>query len=166
MNCNILEKAPCSVGIFIDRKVLHGSVSVLKSQTLYLVAVLYMGGNDDGETLAYGARMAEHPQVNLTVIRFLQFGCDSARERKLDNDVTDEFKRKNAHNNRIKYREEVLRDGEGVAAVIRELGNIFNLMMVGRHHKADSRLLSGLNEWNECPELGIVGDMLASPDLK
>ncbi|KAF5194867.1 Cation/H(+) antiporter [Thalictrum thalictroides] len=87
MNCNILEKAPCSVGIFIDRKVLHGSVSVLKSQTLYLVAVLYMGGNDDGETLAYGARMAEHPQVNLTVIRFLQFGCDSARERKLDNDV-------------------------------------------------------------------------------
>ncbi|PIA37505.1 hypothetical protein AQUCO_03000230v1 [Aquilegia coerulea] len=166
MNCNILEKAPCSVGIFINRNILSGSLSIIKSRACYRVAVLFMGGNDDGETLAYGARMAEHPQVNLTVIRFLQFGCDNARERKFDNDVIDEFKRNTAHNKRIEYREELVRDGEGLATVIKDFGRRFDLIMVGKHHKRDSRLLSGLNEWNECPELGIVGDMLASPDFK
>ncbi|KAF9599256.1 hypothetical protein IFM89_036554 [Coptis chinensis] len=166
MNRNILEKAPCSVGIFVDRTILNGSLSVLASRSFYRVAVIFMGGIDDVEALAYGIRMVEHPQVNLTILRFLAFGCDNARNRKLDNDLIDEFRANTAYNRKIEYREEVVKDGEGLSAVIKDIGKIFDLVMVGRHHIKETRLLSGLTEWNECPELGIVGDMLASPDFK
>ncbi|PIA61913.1 hypothetical protein AQUCO_00200124v1, partial [Aquilegia coerulea] len=166
MNRNILEKLPCSVGIFIDRNVQSGSLSVLTSRAFYCVGVIFMGGADDGEALAYGARMAEHPQVNLTIIRFLVFGCDNARDRKFDNDVIDEFKFNTAYNKRIEYRDEVVRDGEGFSLALKELGKGYDLVLVGRHQKTETPLLSGLTDWNECPELGIVGDMLASTDFK
>ncbi|MCD9645901.1 hypothetical protein HAX54_035257 [Datura stramonium] len=37
-------------------------------------------------------------------------------------------------------------------------------LVLGKHHQ-DSPLLMGLGEWSECPELGVVGDFLASPDV-
>ncbi|KAF9609787.1 hypothetical protein IFM89_018235 [Coptis chinensis] len=79
------------------------------------------------------------------------------RNRKPDNDLIDEFRANTAYNRKIEYREEVVKDGEGLSAVIKDIGKIFDLVMVGRHHIKETRLLSGLTEWNECPELGIVG---------
>ncbi|KAA8539525.1 hypothetical protein F0562_026217 [Nyssa sinensis] len=164
MNIKVLDRAPCSVGILIDRGILTGSMSNLNSQSEYQVAVIYIGGSDDIEALYYGARMAKHYNVTLTVMRFLLFGRDNARERKLDNDLIDAFRNANAGNEGFLYHEEVVRNGVGVASCIRELENSFDLMIVGRHHR-ESPILLGLETWSECPELGVVGDMLASPDF-
>ncbi|CAL8126123.1 unnamed protein product [Prunus armeniaca] len=164
LNINVLEKAPCSVGILIDRGVLGGSVSMLASRYICHVAVIFIGGADDTEALAYGARMARHPSVDLTVARFLLFGEENSKDRKRDSDMLEEYRVANGDNERFVVVEEVVRDGARLSAVIRSMVDCFDLMLVGRHHQ-DSPLLSGLGEWSECPELGIVGDMLASPDF-
>ncbi|XP_059627070.1 cation/H(+) antiporter 15-like [Cornus florida] len=164
MNLNVLNRAPCSVGIFIDRGVLRGSLSIISSQSIYNVLVIYIGGADDGEALSYSARMAKHENVTVTVMRFLLFGSDSARERKLDNDLIDEVCYANIGNKGFLYREEVVRDGVGLASSITGFENGYDLFIVGRSHQ-ESPILSGLDAWSECTELGVIGDMLASTDF-
>ncbi|KAK7307886.1 hypothetical protein VNO77_41330 [Canavalia gladiata] len=70
VNKRVLEHAPCSVGIFVDRG-LGGTSHVSESNVSYSVAVFFFGGGDDREALAYGSRMAEHPGIRLMVIRFI-----------------------------------------------------------------------------------------------
>ncbi|KAM7494747.1 hypothetical protein LguiB_029356 [Lonicera macranthoides] len=164
MNLKVLEQAPCTVGILVDRGILNGSISILANQTPFNVAIVYIGGPDDVETLAYGNRMARKENVVVTVIRFLLFGCDNARDRKFDNDRIEEVRRAHAGSRRFAYIEEVVRDGVGLASCMRGLEDGFDLMIVGKYH-SDSLLLLGLDAWNEHPELGVVGDMLASPDF-
>ncbi|KAK6227735.1 hypothetical protein QUC31_006816 [Theobroma cacao] len=164
LNINVLEKAPCSVGILIDRGVLNGFVSA-RTSSKFQVAVLFIGGPDDMESLAYGCRMVKHESVNLTVIRFLLFGGENSKDRKNDSHLINEHRQDNMGNERFLYVEEVLRDAEGLSSYIRGAIAHFHLILVGRYHP-QSPLLEGLGEWSECPELGIVGDMLASPDYK
>ncbi|KAK9156299.1 hypothetical protein Sjap_003779 [Stephania japonica] len=167
MNITIFEKAPCSVGILVDRNVQQRSMSLLAGHSTYRIGVIFTGGLDDGEVLAYGARMARHHRVHLTIIRYLAFGCDNARERKVDNDTMDEFRRQNADNGQIRYKEEVVKNGEGLAEQMKGLGDNYDYLIVGRHQRKESQLFYGLDEqWSECPELGIIGDMLASPDYE
>lgn len=69
VNLKVLLHAPCSVGILIDRGI--GIRSQSSSDVDQNVAVLFFGGPDDREALAFGYRMAEHPGVKLTVFRFV-----------------------------------------------------------------------------------------------
>nr|POE55467.1 cation/h(+) antiporter 15 [Quercus suber] len=164
MNLKVLESAPCSVGILIDRGVLNGSMSLVVGHPLYHVAVIYLGGVDDAEALAYGARMTDNEKVDLTVVRFLIFGAENTKDRKHESDLINEYREANAGNDRFVIVEEVVRNGVDLSTSIREMADCFDLILVGRHHQ-DSPLLYGLGDWSECPELGVIGDMLASPDL-
>ncbi|KAF8390683.1 hypothetical protein HHK36_025210 [Tetracentron sinense] len=168
VNNNVLNKAPCSVGILVHQGLLIGSWSALASRSPYRVAVLFLGGADDREALALGARMAGHPNVNLTMVWLLENGninSHDTRERKLDNEVVGEFRLSMARNDRVMYIEEVVMDGSGTAAVLRSMENNYELIMVGRHHDKGSPLTSGLTDWNEYTELGVIGDILASTDF-
>ncbi|MFQ6625245.1 hypothetical protein Gotur_006024, partial [Gossypium turneri] len=49
VNCSVLDRSPCSVGILIDR------------------------GKDDREALTLAKRMARDPRVKLTVIRLIAY---------------------------------------------------------------------------------------------
>ncbi|KAM3375860.1 cation/H(+) antiporter 15-like [Capsicum galapagoense] len=164
INSKVIKKAPCSVGILVDRGILKGSMAILNNQGGYHIAVVYIGGPDDAESLAYGARLARHQNVSITLIRFLMFGYDNARERKLDNSLIEAVRYENSTNENFIYEERVTRDGVGLSASLRTLEDRFDLIVVGRHHE-DSPLLVGLGEWSECPELGVVGDFLASLDV-
>ncbi|KAL2541817.1 Cation/H(+) antiporter 15 [Abeliophyllum distichum] len=164
MNIKVLEKAPCSVGILVDRGNLTGSLSILNTQSIYRVAVIYIGGPDDAESLYYGARMGRHNNVTLTLVRYLLFGSDNARERKQDNILIDDVRQAHNGNHNFIYQEQLVKDGVGLTASLRALENHFDLMIVGRNHQA-SQILMGLGAWSECPELGVVGDMLASTDI-
>ncbi|CAH9139701.1 unnamed protein product, partial [Cuscuta epithymum] len=164
MNCKVMEKAPCTVAILVDRGILTGSLTIINNQSMYNVAMIYIGGTDDAEALCYGARMARHNNVNLTVLRFLLFGNDNARERRFDNDIIEAARYANIGNQHFKYHEHVVRDGEGFVASLRSMEDVFDLLLVGRSHQ-DSPLLEGIGAWMECPELGAVGDFLASSDF-
>ncbi|XP_071934427.1 cation/H(+) antiporter 15-like isoform X2 [Coffea arabica] len=165
MNAQVIEKSPCSVAVLVDRTTLRGSRTILNGQSSYHVAVIFIGGADDAESLSYAARMVMHPHVSLTVFRFLLLGSDNMRERKIDNNLIDEIRHVNIGNERFAYQEEIVRDSVGLAASATRLGGSFDLILVGRNHQ-ESPLLEGLGAWIGCPELGVIGDMLAEPDFE
>ncbi|XP_077220708.1 cation/H(+) antiporter 15-like isoform X2 [Tasmannia lanceolata] len=167
VNPNILENAPCSVGVLVDRGGVGNTMWATQDNFSYSIAIIFLGGNDDREVLAYASRMAEHPQVSLTVVRFLQTNTkeDSKRDMQFDDKLLEEFRYRNAANERVVYREEVVQDGPEMVTVMRSMGNGYDLMMTGRKQSSKSELLNGLSEFSESPELGVVGDILASPDF-
>ncbi|CAN0890994.1 Cation/H(+) antiporter 15 [Linum grandiflorum] len=79
VNKNLMATATCSVGILVDRGLGSNkdrstvqSVSQPQSQQSILnFAVIFIGGPDDREALAYGWRMAKSPTVNFTVLRLI-----------------------------------------------------------------------------------------------
>ncbi|KAJ1401144.1 Sodium/solute symporter superfamily [Sesbania bispinosa] len=166
MNMKVLERAPCSVGILVDRGILggSGSVSHLFTKPIYHVGVFFIGGADDAEALAYSSRMCRHKSVNVKVIRFLQFGSENSIDRRRESDIIDEYRHLNYANRRFETIDELIRDGVDMSLSIRKLIETFDLVIVGREHPKSS-LFEGYEEWSECPELGILGDMLASQDF-
>lgn len=189
VNMNVLANAPCSVGILVDRG-LNGSTRMSANQVSHQVAVLFFGGPDDREALAYAGRMSEHPGVNLTVMRFipgddamdtasvggammpepgdsrvLTISVDNEKEKRLDNEYINEFRMRNANDESIMYIEKVVNNGEETVAAIRSIDSLHDLFIVGRGQGMISPLTAGLTDWSECPELGAIGDLLASSDF-
>ncbi|PIA51010.1 hypothetical protein AQUCO_01100076v1 [Aquilegia coerulea] len=164
VNCNVLEKSPCSVGILIDRGLLGGIKFVLANWLSYHVAVVFLGGADDREALALGARMSEHPTIELTVIQFLaHYRVDSDPvERSLDDEMVNDFKYKCAYNNRVVYIEEdQVKNGIGVINVFEAMADRYELIILGRRHDENSPLILELTEWNKS-ELGTMGDIFTT----
>lgn len=66
------------------------------------------------------------------------------------------------------YKEEFVKDGEGMVDIIRMTLRSFDIILVGRRvlgGQAESILTQGVSMWSEVPELGCIGEMLASKDL-
>lgn len=73
VNQRVLKGAPCSVAVLVDRG--FGNVG---SQTpgpitniAQRVCIVFFGGPDDREALELGGRMADHPAVKVTVVKFV-----------------------------------------------------------------------------------------------
>ncbi|MFQ6647529.1 hypothetical protein Gotur_021794 [Gossypium turneri] len=189
VNQNLLANAPCSVGILVDRG-LSGSTRLAANEVAHHVAVLFFGGPDDREALAYGWRMCENTGTSLTVLRFvasdeslasttelpphmqdqddpriLTAETDGAQEKRFDEDYLNEFRTKSAENELVVYAEQVVNNGEETVAVIRSLDIQHDLFIVGRGQGMSSPVTTGLTDWSECPELGAIGDILASSDF-
>lgn len=172
LNNNVLENAPCSVGIFIDRGNMNKSRFLIELPSQYQVAVLFFGGADDREALAYARRMSRHPSVTLTVIRFIttsgssEIVGGSERSTMLDAEILNYFKYKNHSHNRVSYRELAVNNASDLISIASSMGSSYNLIMVGRHHR-DSRIMLQLKNWiPKCGEIGAVGEILASSDFK
>lgn len=59
-----------------------------------------------------------------------------------------------------------MKDGAETALIVREMVDEFDLIIVGRHWGVEFPQTSGLKEWTELPEMGVVGYILSSSDLK
>ncbi|XP_058077282.1 cation/H(+) antiporter 19-like [Magnolia sinica] len=171
VNQNVLHHAPCSVGILIDRG-LGGTTQISASDVSFNVVALFFGGRDDHEVLAYGARIAEHPGIQLTVLRFVAEAGKSlmgsnddnisinieADERMADEECILKFLT-TAGNESISYEEKEVGSKEDIVAIL-ETMNRYNLFLVGRiPHVAP------LTDRTDCPELGPVGCFLASSEF-
>ncbi|KAF2303743.1 hypothetical protein GH714_022006 [Hevea brasiliensis] len=187
VNQNVLANSPCSVGILVDRG-LSGSTRLATNQLSHHIAVLFFGGPDDREALSYAWRMSAHPGISLTVMRFIA-GEDAAqparqcsgdtndpriltvetqdqREKQIDEEYINEFRMYNANEESVFYTERVVNNGEETVAAIRAMDiNAHDLFVVGRGQGMISPLTAGLTDWSECPELGAIGDLLASSDF-
>lgn len=171
INRRVLEHAPCSVGIFVDRG-LGGPAHVSASNVSSIVTLLFFGGPDDREALAYGIRIAEHPGISLVVIRFLldhklkgveNSSIDMNGNSSLDELLLGEIRQKTNDEGSIKYEERQVKNGAEIADVIREFSRC-NLFLVGRApDNRVSRCFCGRN--SDCPELGPIGSLLTSPDF-
>ncbi|KAA8520915.1 hypothetical protein F0562_011588 [Nyssa sinensis] len=142
VNWRVLEHAPCSVGILVDRG-LGGTTHITASNVRSVITVLFFGGHDDREALAYGMHMAEHPGVNLVVIRFIvdpnvageivKLDMDNSNtvERSEDEEFLAECKEKILEDSTIKYEERVVSSAAETVEAIRSC-SLCNLFLVGR----------------------------------
>ncbi|XP_059429300.1 cation/H(+) antiporter 3-like [Corylus avellana] len=165
LNCNMLELAPCSIGILVDGGYLgHQMVS---SQSLCSVAMFFLGGNDDQEALAFANRMANHSKIALTVVHFVASDTegDTRLDKLFDNEILNHIKLNNVGNEYVIFQERIVKDGAQTALIVRGMMNEYDLIIVGRRHNVETSQTSGLAEWSEFPELGIMGDLLVSLNL-
>ncbi|XP_052206879.1 cation/H(+) antiporter 19 [Diospyros lotus] len=187
VNQRVLRHAPCTVGILIDRG-LGGTTQVAASDVSYTVVVPFFSGQDDCEALAYGVRMAEHPGIQLTVVRFKAPPGKSlttisedgfpvnvvgiqAKEKSSkinssgrDDDSDEAFlsecmARKKDESTTISYEEKVVASRTDIVEALKSM-NKFNLFLVGR-----SQPMASLVERSDSPDLGPVGSFLASSEF-
>ncbi|GLT26796.1 hypothetical protein SLA2020_018380 [Shorea laevis] len=169
-NLNVLAHAPCSIGIFVDKAYLRNPLLARSFRgSLYSFVVLFMGGADAREALAYADRMVANPDVCLTVVRFLSYNNegDNEMEKKLDDGVVTWFWVKNEGNERMVYREVVVKNGEETLAAIQAMNDgSCDLWVMGRKQGINPVLLEGLSDWSQNQEeLGVLGDYIASADF-
>ncbi|KAL6340550.1 hypothetical protein AAG906_010458 [Vitis piasezkii] len=172
-NQKVLRHATCTVAILVDRVPQH-------------VAILFFGGPDDREALAYGRSMGMHPHVNLTVIRFLPESSKDhdagmriasyrdevlmsipgrENENEEDNAFLANFYNRYVTSGRVGYVEKYVDNGEQTVNALRQMGDMYSLFIVGKGGRGQCPITIGMSDWEECPELGTVGDLLASADF-
>ncbi|KAM0002801.1 putative cation/H+ exchanger, sodium/solute symporter superfamily [Helianthus debilis subsp. tardiflorus] len=186
INQNVLANSPCSVGILVDRG-LSAATKIAGNQIAHHIAVVFIGGPDDREALAFAWRMSAYPGNTLTVMRFvvgtenpeqpsssnrvqndprvLTVVTDSDRDKQEDEEFINQFKTRIANEGSIIYTERVVNNGEETVAAIRSVDPVHDLFIVGRGQGVASSLTAGMTDWSECPELGAIGDLLASSDF-
>jgi hypothetical protein len=166
VNQKVLNKAPCSIGVLIDRSQMRGNLSVIHEKCFCEIAMIFLGGADDQEALAYAMRIAEHSNIRLTVI-WVRFNLQQ-KQYNIKNPYIDLMEHVRYTSNlvdKVFFKEEIVEDGAGTTSVICRMEGYFTLVIVGRHHVANSPCVMGLTEWCELPELGPVGNLLATSDF-
>ncbi|PKU66908.1 cation/H(+) antiporter 15 [Dendrobium catenatum] len=160
LNQSVLAAAPCSVAILIDR----GLPAPSRHGVTRKAALFFLGGPDDREALAFASRIAGHSQFSLTVLRLInQIRSD---ESVLDDEYITEFRIQYVGDNSVAYTEIEAESAEDTVAALRSLvDGRHDLYIVGKECGVGSPLTAGLTDWSECPELGPIGDLLASPDF-
>lgn len=187
VNKHVMDNAQCSVAIFVD----HGLSSTLthvgsnnQSPIERHFCMLFIGGPDDREALAYALRVSRNPRNSLTVIRLFPSegdnvvdnqsiigqegggagggGGDEEGLKAVDNECIKEFKLEARNYPSIEFVEEVIDTLDEVLNLIGDLERKSDIFIVGRGQDTSSPLTTGLSDWCECPELGPLGDILVS----
>lgn len=172
LNCQMLGCNPCSVGILVN-KGLGRCLGYDSFSCDVHVAVIFTGGHDDREALAFATRMLMHRSVHVTLLRLVarcpQEYVEDMLERKLDEALIKEFWIKGMEDPRAKYCEEAVSDPMSTLNAVRSLGDCYNLVITGRESSGIMTIfeqsLDTLTIWGENPELGIIGDFIASGDF-
>ncbi|GAB4828070.1 hypothetical protein Ancab_034985 [Ancistrocladus abbreviatus] len=178
VNRKVLRAAPCSVAILVDRG-LGSTYKVSRSHVSLNVAVIFIGGKDDREALAYAGRVAHHTGVKLTVIRFLLDtdaegsstlasrargrAEEQEEEMKLDDECFADFYEKLIAQGLVSYIEKHLVNSAQAYSTLQSMEGQYGLFIVGRGGRVNSVLTVGMNDLEQCPELGPLGDILSGP---
>nr|XP_004296048.2 PREDICTED: cation/H(+) antiporter 24 [Fragaria vesca subsp. vesca] len=168
VNTNVLAHSPCSVAVLVDKGHLRHPLMAFRGHSDLHFVMLFLGGADAREALCLADRMVGNPKVLLTVIRFLSYNFegDIEMEKKMDDGVVTWFWVKNERNDRVSYREVVVKNGAETVGAIQALDDHnCDVWIVGRKQGINPVLLEGLSNWSENQELGIIGDFLSSDDF-
>uniref|UniRef100_A0ACD5YK57 Uncharacterized protein n=1 Tax=Avena sativa TaxID=4498 RepID=A0ACD5YK57_AVESA len=174
LNVNVQSCSPCTVGILVDRGL---SIPAGGTGSVYRVAALFFGGRDDREVVALANRMARNRAVDLTVLRFVQKGragsytaseFDALKERKADDGCFREFldRASVAGGAGVEYCERGVFNANEMVAEIRNVDAAGKDLFVVGKTPGGAGLTAGMADWSECPELGPIGDLLASKDFQ
>ncbi|KAI3953007.1 hypothetical protein MKX01_028699 [Papaver californicum] len=183
VNRKVFRCAPCSVGVLVDRG-LGKTIERWSATSVALqVAVLFIGGKDDREALAYASQIAQHPGVNLTAVRFLQdeekalskakkrtayAKAMDEKEMNLDNEYFASFYEKQVALRKVGYLEKHVGSGKEIVSILKLLENQHSFFIVGRGGRGcriTSFLESGVGDSEESPDLGPIGEILADSDF-
>ncbi|CAN1252880.1 Cation/H(+) antiporter 4 [Linum perenne] len=166
LNMRILDTAPCSVGILYDRaRHLQRPSSVLSSSRS--VCMIYLGGRDDQEAISLAKRMVADQCVHLTIIHMVV--KEDAQNADREGDIVLRgFLQETAEHLNVQYLEKFVSDGSETIKLVTSIASQYDLFVVGRRSDIDidSPQIGGLANWSEFPELGLIGDLLASNDVQ
>ncbi|KAL8129738.1 hypothetical protein V2J09_018893 [Rumex salicifolius] len=181
VNQRVLKHAPCSVSVLVDR-------GLRLSEKRVSVGVVFFGGPDDREALAFVGRMTDHPTVKVVVIRFIDQTIQQRKtielfpaseksheysysfstavmnheeERALDEAAMAEFMRK-CDGTTMEYTE---RTAVNLVEDVLDIGRShdYDLIVVGRGRFPSTAVAAAAAHLTaEHPELGPIGDILAS----
>ncbi|CAN1336267.1 Cation/H(+) antiporter 15 [Linum perenne] len=177
VNKNLLVNATCSVGILVDRGLgSNKDRSNVQSGPMSTYAVIFIGGPDDREALAFGWRMAKSPNVSFTLLRLISDHDDDQtmskmptrskkEEKEIDDEYVNEFRFRTMHEETINYVEKVVKTGEEVIGTIGRAVHGFDLYILGQRKNTAPSVMAGLSEWTECEELGVLGDTLLASEF-
>ncbi|GMN47578.1 hypothetical protein TIFTF001_016744 [Ficus carica] len=189
VNQRVLKHAPCSVAVLIDRGLGNAGDKTPGPNTYAItqqVCIVFFGGPDDREALELCGRMVEHPAVKVTVVRFVEkegmekegillrpspnksievsYSFSTAKmnrekEKELDETAVAEFRSR--WDGMAEYTEKVANNiVQGVLAI--GCSREYDLIVVGKG-RFPSKMVAELAERQaEHPELGPIGDILAS----
>lgn len=170
VNYNILAYAPCTVGIMVRRN--NFSHRMICTVTLphfsYTVALIFFGGDDDREALTLADRMLGHPCVSMTVLRIVYAETDQDRNNPsshLDDILFTEFREKNSGNACVAFNDVSAGNPVEVINAVNLLTDPYDLVIVGKKPSSSARFEEEVGNWMEYPELGVIGDMIASSDF-
>ncbi|XP_045825853.1 cation/H(+) antiporter 4-like [Trifolium pratense] len=162
LNCSVLERSPCSVGILVTR-------GIRQTDSLFRLALVFLGGRDDREALCLANRAAQDPNVELVIYHIVDKKRTSEDmenlETRLDIAMLKDSKISHSGLGNVAYEVIEVEGGSQTIDVLRQMGEEHDFIIVGRRHGIKSPQTYGLQEWSEFPELGPVGDILASSDL-
>ncbi|KAF0934501.1 hypothetical protein E2562_025607 [Oryza meyeriana var. granulata] len=196
LNQRVLQRAPCTIGILVERRLLAGDViDVGAAEAVSHVVAVFLGGPDDREAVAYATRLAAHPSVSVTVVRFLparagtkddeEDGGTKSRARALrpcggamavseddeeasmaDEEFMADVYARLVVPGHVEYTERYVSNGAETVNSLSSMMRAYSLFVVGKGGGAAGMTsgMGGLLE-EECPELGPVGEVLASDDF-
>ncbi|XVF34304.1 hypothetical protein REPUB_Repub18cG0048000 [Reevesia pubescens] len=170
LNCEILERAPCSVGILVEgwrhlRRFNSRDTLSSDNSSSYSIAVVFLGGKDDREALALAKRMSQDRSVSLTVIRLKAANSLGAILAENDRILDDVMLRNIKESVYMTYVEEQVNSGPETSTFLRSIVDEHQLIIVGRGYNREAPQTVGLEEWSEFPEIGVIGDLLSSADF-
>ncbi|RVW98763.1 Cation/H(+) antiporter 20 [Vitis vinifera] len=154
VNQRVLKNSPCSVAVLVDRGFGSGPQQTRgpTSTVTQRICILFFGGPDDREALELGARMAEHPAVKVTVIRFVE---KDGVGRDCDGGVQEQVGRVGG------VRREGGEQRRGGSVGNRKSGD-YDLVVVGKGRFPSTMVAELAERQAEHAELGPIGDILAS----
>ncbi|KVI08764.1 Cation/H+ exchanger [Cynara cardunculus var. scolymus] len=149
-NQKVLRNAQCSVAMLVDRGHTTTGTQAAGSESLQQIATLFFGGPDDREALGFSKRLSTHHHTSLTIVRFLPTSAKDPNVR-INVDQKDDDK--------------YVENGVQTGMILRDMAETYSMFVVGKGGRGDCLLTTGISDWEECPELGVVGDFLASSEF-
>ncbi|KAJ0088172.1 hypothetical protein Patl1_31907 [Pistacia atlantica] len=168
VNQKVLQNAPCSVAVLVDRGFSYESKTVGDSTASMpkRVCIVFVGGPDDRKSLELGGRMAEHATFKLTLVRFIENdnGLSSNEinyegEKELDDVALEGFKRK--LNESVEYQEKMMSNIKQELLTIGQSRD-YDLVLVGKGRFPSNMEAKIADNQAENVELGPIGNILAS----
>ncbi|KAL6591579.1 hypothetical protein ACP70R_050082 [Stipagrostis hirtigluma subsp. patula] len=164
LNQRILQRPPCTVGIFVERRH-HRQEQAAADMHQHQVVALFLGGANDREAVAYAARLAAHPSVSVTVCRFLLPPPASGDSD--DEEFMADLYARSVVPGQVSYTETYVSNGAETVNALSSMAGTYSLFIVGKGSSGAGveAMTTGMGDWDqECPELGPVGELLASDD--
>ncbi|KAH9704202.1 Cation/H(+) antiporter 2 [Citrus sinensis] len=155
-----------------DREALALSKRIGKNSNINLTVIrfLYAAKKEEESSPSSQSSSASSPMIGepsrkVRVLRSLSRNHEI--EIAKDNVFFEEFRLRYVTSGEVGLIERYVNNGIETLQVLREIMDSieFSLFIVGKGSYGGSVMTTGLSDWEECPELGPVGDLLASSDL-
>lgn len=164
LNTKVLERAPCSVAILVNRGY---SSSISINDNTKEIALIFLGGPDDREALCLAKRAIKENAFHLVVYHLVSASKNnefSNWDVMLDDEILKDVKGTYGSVNNVTYDRVNVENTSDTTAFISDIADQYDFIIVGRRNGIKSPQTAALENWTEYPELGVIGDLLASPD--